>query len=68
MQETVIKGGVTCVDQGIMVVTKGQRAVEVEDHVAVGVLEEVALRLLQVDEAESLVNGETDIVKFRCKS
>ena len=51
-----------------MVVTKGQRAVEVEDHVAVSVLEEVALRLLQVDEAESLVNGETDIVKFRCKS
>ncbi len=40
-----------------MVVAKSLDAVEVKDDVAICVFEEVALRLLCVDESESLIVG-----------
>ena len=54
LEETIIKGRVTSVDHHIVIVTKGLSAVQIKDHVAISVLKEVALRLLQVNEAQRL--------------
>ena len=54
LEESVVERRVTSVDQLIVIVAQGQGTVQVEDDVAVGILEEVSLRLLQIDEAEGL--------------
>ena len=55
MKETVIERRVTSINKGVMVVTKRQRAVQVEDDIAVSVFEKVTLGLLKVNEVESLL-------------
>ena len=51
LEEAIVEGRVTSVDHHIMIITKGLSAIKIKDHVAICVLEEVALRLLQVNEA-----------------
>ena len=55
LQESVVDIRVSSVDQSIVVVSESLDAVEVKDDVAICVFEEVALRLLQVDEVQSLL-------------
>ena len=54
LEETIIESRITSVDHHIVVVSKSLSAIEIKDHVAISVLKEVALRLLQVDEAQRL--------------
>ena len=54
LEEAIIKGRVTSVDHNIVIVTKGLSAIEIKDDIAISVLKEVALRLLQVNEAQRL--------------
>ena len=57
LQESVVDIRVSSVDQSIVVVTKSLDTVEVKDDVAICVFEEVALRLLCVDESQGLIVG-----------
>ena len=54
LKETVIKGRVTSVDHHIVIIAKSLSTIEIKDHIAISVLKEVALRLLQVNEAQRL--------------
>ena len=54
LEETIIKGRVTSVDHHIVIIAESLRAIKIKDDVAISVLEEVALRLLQVNEAKRL--------------
>ena len=51
LKETIIKGRVTSVDHHIVIIAKSLSTIKIKDHVAISVLEEVTLRLLQVNEA-----------------
>lgn len=54
LAEAIVDLGVASIDQHIVVVTQGLRAVQVKDDVAVSVLQKVTLRLLQVHELKGL--------------
>ena len=54
LQEPIVDVAVTGVNEHIVVVTKRQRAVQIKDNVTICILEEVTLRLLQVQEAQRL--------------
>ena len=56
LKETVIKGRVTSVDHHIVIIAKSLSTIEIKDHIAISVLKEVALRLLQVNEAQRLLH------------
>ena len=54
LEETIIEGRVTSVYHHIVIIAEGLSAIKIKDHIAISVLKEVALRLLQVDEAQRL--------------
>ena len=64
LEETIIEGRVASVDQDIVIIAKGLAAIKIKDHVAISVLEEVALRLLQVNEAQRL-NHNKNTISYR---
>lgn len=57
LQEPIVNVAIASVYENIVVVTKRQRAVQIEDNVAICILEEVAFRLLEVQEAQSLFHN-----------
>ena len=61
LEETIIEGRVASVDHDIVIIAKSLAAIKIKDHVAISVLEEVALRLLQVNEAQRLKHNKNPI-------
>ena len=57
LKETIVSLRIASIDQSIVVISESERAVHVQDDIAVDVLEEVTLRLLKVQEMQRLITS-----------
>ena len=57
LKETIVNLRIASIDQSIVVISESERAVHVQNDIAVDVLEEVTLGLLKVQEMQRLITS-----------